>query len=119
MRRMMRTGLALMALAGSPLGVARPARAEILYFLKDLGTLPGGTSSFGNGVNASGQVTGVASTADGSQHAFLSGPDGGPLKDLGTLPGGTFSEGFGVNASGQVTGFANPTAISSNHAPSP
>jgi uncharacterized membrane protein len=66
------TGLALLARAVTA-GGARPARAETLYTLKDLGTLPGGTNSFGNG----------------------------------------------INAAGQVTGFANPTAISSNHAPSP
>jgi uncharacterized membrane protein len=108
------TGLALLVLAAFAAGVARPARAEILYILKDLGTL-GGYPTSGTSVNDSGQVAGYS----GAEHAFLSGPGGGALKDLGTLPGGTFSQGFGVNASGQVAGFANPTAISSNRAPSP
>jgi probable HAF family extracellular repeat protein len=74
----MMTGLALLALAVAAAGVPRPARAEILYILKDLGTL-GGTSSGGFGVNASGQVTGFAQTAGGASHAFLSGPGGGAI----------------------------------------
>ena len=45
----------------------------------------------------------LSTTASGAFHAFLSGPNGGPLQDLGTL-GGIFSEGLGVNASGQVVG---------------
>jgi probable HAF family extracellular repeat protein len=89
----MRTGLALMALAMSAGGVARPARADTVYILKDLGTLPGGTNSQGRGVNDFGQVTGIADLAGGAPHAFLSGPGGGALKDLGTLgvPGEPFS----------------------------
>ncbi len=102
MRRTIMTGLALMALIVSAAGVARPARAEILYTLTDLGTL-GGTSSYGAGVNNYGQVAGYAYTAGGGAHAFLSGPNGGPLQDLGTL-GGTNSYGYAVNASGQVAG---------------
>ena len=113
MRRTTMTGLVLMALAVSAAGVACPARADAVYTLKDLGSV------IANAVNDSGQVAGAGGTAGGAGHAFLSGPGGGALQDLGTLPGGTFSEGLGVNASGQVTGVANPTAISSNHAPSP
>jgi probable HAF family extracellular repeat protein len=79
MRRTMTTGLALMALAVSAAGVARPAKAEILYTLTDLGTLPGGDQSFGYGVNASGQVAGTSYIPGGYIHAFLSGPGGGPL----------------------------------------
>jgi probable HAF family extracellular repeat protein len=73
--------------------------------MKDLGTL-GGAYSEGYGINASGQVTGIAITASDEGHAFLSGPDGaGPLKDLGTLSA-LFSSSFGqaVNDSGQVVG---------------
>jgi probable HAF family extracellular repeat protein len=86
MCRTMMTGLALMTLAVSPAGVARPARAGIDYTLRDLGTL-GGLDSFGQAVNASGQVAGDSTTAGGETHAFLSGPGGGPLTDLGTLGG--------------------------------
>ena len=83
------------------------------YTLTDLGTL-GGNFSVGLGVNASGQVVGLSTRASGDDHAFLSGPNGGPLQDLGTL-GGIFSEGLGVNASGQVVGDSS-TAGRANHA---
>jgi probable HAF family extracellular repeat protein len=85
--------------------------------LKDLGTL-GGDVSVGNGVNASGQVTGRSNLTAGStvdDHAFLSGPGGGALKDLGTL-GGQFSVGTGVNASGQVTGFSTIISLADDRA---
>lgn len=69
-----------------------------------MGTLPGGTASFGAGVNDSGQVTGQA-IVSGVDHIFLSGPNGGTLKDLGTLGlQGVGTGGSGVNASGQVVG---------------
>ncbi len=85
--------------------------------LKDLGTLPGASTSTGFGVNASGQVTGYSTMAGGSNtHAFLSGPNGGALQDLGTLPGGGYSLGFGVNVSGQVTGVADPGNGNFGHA---
>ena len=56
--------------------------------MQDLGTL-GGSYSGGLAINASGQVTGIATTAsDAVTHAFLW--DGTTMQDLGTL-GGTFS----------------------------
>jgi choice-of-anchor C domain-containing protein len=78
---------------------------SVTYTLTDLGTLPGGDSSEGLGVNDYGQVVGFSSFAGGAEHAFLAGPGGGPLKDLGTL-GGDVSEGLGVNDYGQVAGFS-------------
>jgi len=78
----------------------------------DLLTL-GGTQSFGNGVNASGQVTGESSTtADAATHAFLY---DGTLHDLLTL-GGTNSYGYGINATGQVTGASDTTGDATSHA---
>jgi len=116
MRRTTITALALLALAVSVAGVARPARADIVYTLKDLGTL-GGAVSQGQGVNDSGQVTGFSGvpTSSTAAHAFLSGPGGGALKDLGTL-GGTSSYGFGVNDAGQVVGSLYNSLTGGGHA---
>jgi probable HAF family extracellular repeat protein len=106
MRRTTMIRLALMALAVSAAGVARPARAGgYPYILTDLGTLPGGYFSQGNGVNDAGQVAGTSYAAD-APHAFLSAPGGGPLQDLGAVPGGFGSSGLAVNASGQVAGYS-------------
>jgi probable HAF family extracellular repeat protein len=72
--------------------------------MTDLGTL-GGASSYGYGINASGQVTGYANLAgNAAQHAFLT--SGSTMTDLGTLGGG-LSRGAAVNASGQVAGTSN------------
>ena len=87
--------------------------------MTDLGTL-GGTQSFGNGLNASGQVAGESfTTGDAATHAFLWKPTtpggaSGTMYDLGTL-GGTNSYGYGINASGQVTGASDKTGDSKTH----
>src|SRR3972149_6488358 len=86
----------------------------------DLGTL-GGTHSFGNGLNASGQVAGESfTTGDAATHPFLwkpTTPGGatGTMHDLLTL-GGTNSYGYGINAAGQVTGASDRTGDSRTHA---
>ena len=59
-------------------------------------------------------MAGYSTTSNGSTHAFLSGPNGGPLIDLGTL-GGSNSYGSGVNDSGQVAGYSE-TSSGSTHA---
>jgi probable HAF family extracellular repeat protein len=75
----------------------------------DLGTLPGGVSSQGYGVNESGQVVGASSVTDsanGVTHAFLY--SNGNMLDLGTLlPGGGNSAGNAINRSGEVTGISS------------
>jgi probable HAF family extracellular repeat protein len=78
--------------------------------MRDLGTL-GGTSSFGNGINDAGQVTGSTLTASGPySHAFRydgTPGSGGIMRDLGALPGGMSSEGNAINSSGQIAGAAS------------
>jgi probable HAF family extracellular repeat protein len=69
--------------------------------MRDLGTLEGFSSSGGAAINASGQVAGTATTADGGDRAFLW--NGTTMLDLGTLGGG-FSQGADINDSGRVTG---------------
>ena len=86
----------------------------------DLLTL-GGSESFGNGLNASGQVTGESSTTgDAATHAFLWKPTtpggaSGTMYNLGTL-GGTDSHGYGINATGQVTGDSDKSGDATTHA---
>ena len=72
--------------------VLSPGRASAAssYTASDLGTLPGGSSSFANGVNDRGEIVGSSDTASGLQHAFSYTPSGGMI-DLGTLPGGSSS----------------------------
>jgi probable HAF family extracellular repeat protein len=69
------------------------------YTVADLGTLPGGTFSQASFVNNDGLVTGVATVADGTQHAVLW--KGGRIVDIGK-PGGSNSEAFGINQRGQA-----------------
>jgi probable HAF family extracellular repeat protein len=71
--------------------------------MQDLGTL-GGQDSYGYGINANGQVIGIAQAdSSGVFHAFFY--TGGTMRDLGTL-GGKGSWAYGINAKGQVTGSA-------------
>jgi probable HAF family extracellular repeat protein len=87
--------------------------------MTDIGTLPGvGGSSYGNGVNATGQITGtdIAVTSNGSgvlvAHAFLF--SGGTKIDIGTPPGSNGDPSVGpigaygqaINATGQIAGYA-------------
>jgi probable HAF family extracellular repeat protein len=71
--------------------------------MTDLGTLPGDSSSYATGINASGQVVGYSGTAGGAQHAFLY--SNGMMTDLGTLGGGS-SWATGINNGGEVAGYS-------------
>ena len=94
---------------------ASAASAQTTYAITALGTFPGGSFSIGQGINASGQVTGYSyTTGNCVYHAFLY--SGGAMTDLGTLPGGSFSLGSAINASGQVAGYSYTTGNSAIHA---
>jgi probable HAF family extracellular repeat protein len=80
------------------------------YQMLDLGTL-GGAKSDGLAINAVGQVTGYAQTADGYDHAFIVAV-GQSMIDLS--PEGSersFSRGTAINDAGQVTGSAGGNAF--------
>lgn len=82
----------------------------------DLGTL-GGANSTGYGINASGQVTGAAQTADGHYRAFRTTATGrisDPGAELGSLGGGD-GRGAAINDSGVVVG-SSFTADGFSHA---
>jgi probable HAF family extracellular repeat protein len=69
----------------------------------------GGTSSYGDGINSNGQVTGYSYiNGDNATHAFLY--SNGVMQDLGTFgyssSYGPESYGRAINSSGQVTGSA-------------
>jgi probable HAF family extracellular repeat protein len=78
--------------------------------MTSLGTL-GGNSGIGNGINASEQVAGYSTRADGTYHAFIT--INGTLTDIGDLGGGS-AVAYGINDAGQVVGSA-VTADGSNH----
>lgn len=84
------------------------------YSIKDLGTLENGGTSWGQRVNAFGQVAGWA-TINGTAHAFRTAPNS-PINpatdDLGALGGSSL--GWDINDSGQVVG-ESPIASGYNH----
>lgn len=67
----------------------------------DLGTLGG--CSYGEGINASGEVAGISFTPRSDMRAFRY--SDGVMSDLGTL-GGRSSQGMAINDVGQVVGWA-------------
>jgi probable HAF family extracellular repeat protein len=71
------------------------------YLLTDLGLLPGGTVSYGYGINSEGQVTGLANSSGKGSEAYVY--SGGTMRTIGTL--GDSSTGIAINDNRQVTGF--------------
>ena len=84
--------LLLILAAMGLLGFMRSADAQSFYAVTDLGTL-GGTYSYANGINDSGQVVGNSTTvANGTGHAFRTAANTAinvGTDDLGSLGGGT------------------------------
>ena len=72
------------------------------YTFTNLGTL-GGTASYANAINASGQIVGYSWTVDRTVHATMW--NGTTATDLGAL-GGDFSVANDINDAGQVVGYA-------------
>jgi uncharacterized protein (TIGR03000 family) len=82
--------------------------------MQDLGTLPGHTASFADGINNNGQVVGASWFSGDDEHAFLWDATNG-IQDLGTLSAAKPSKALGINNNGQVVG-GSYTASGQNHA---
>ncbi|MGH7493500.1 MAG: hypothetical protein ACREOO_14075 [bacterium] len=80
-----------------------PSVTAAVYAVTDLGTL-GGIFSAALDINASGQIVGAATLANGLQHPFLY--ENGQLIDLGTL-GGNHGIASGINDAGEIIGQAD------------
>jgi len=78
--------------------------------MTNLGNL-GGNTGIGNGINASGQIAGYSTIANGTYRAFLA--SNGTLTDIGDLGGGS-AVAYDINDSGQVVGSA-VTSHGANH----
>jgi len=93
------------------LGASHSLVATAVYSVTDLGNL-GGSYSYGNAINNTGQVTGYSDTPSGI-HAFLY--SNGQMTDLGTLDASgspnAESRGNAINNAGQVTGVSNGRAF--------
>ena len=79
--------------------------------VKDLGTLPGATTTVVTGINRKGQVTGYAGVEEtpysdkwNTVHSFLY--TNGSMQDLGTLVGGQYAFAKAINDEGVVVGQA-------------
>lgn len=71
--------------------------------MKDLGVLPGGTTSRATAINAAGQIAGVSSVATGANHAFRWSAETG-MVDLGVSPGCYSLFASGINSNGDIVG---------------
>lgn len=91
--------IALLALAAAALMALPHASAAITA--RDLGTLPGYTSSEALGINAAGQVVGTSSDMESQSRPFLW--DDGVMTSLGTL-GGSRGTAHGISNTGLIVG---------------
>ncbi len=75
--------------------------------MKNLGTIPGGMSSYAQSINSSGAIVGYAALTSGAQHAFLY--TNGVMVDLNSLidpaEGWVLSGATGINDAGQIVGY--------------
>jgi probable HAF family extracellular repeat protein len=105
---------ALIALAAAPATTAaQESQAKVRYTITDLGTLSGGNFSQATFVNNNGLITGISTTAEGTQHAVAW--YHGSIFDFGTPLGGPNSGAFGVNESGLISGQAETSETDRNN----
>ena len=90
-------------------GVAGDAWGQVQYKVTDLGTLPGGTSSYPFAINNLGQIAGVSYTSIDVASAFLY--SGGTMQNLNDLLGGENSVATGIDDKGQVVGYSDASGV--------
>ena len=110
----------IVGLLVASVGLGAHANAQAArYSVTDLGTL-GGATSKGYGVNASGQVTGEAATAEGEFHAFLYA--NGVMRDLNSIIDSTTGvhvtliSGKGINDHGWIVANGIDSRTGDTHA---
>jgi probable HAF family extracellular repeat protein len=81
---------------------------------RDLGVLPGFSTSSARAVNNKGQVAGISTNAAGVRRGFLW--DLGNMHDLGVLPGDASSEARAMNDFSDVVGRSGDTTFSQSRA---
>ncbi len=79
--------------------------------MQSVGTLPGGTNSYGEAISGDGAViVGVSDSEDSFDFRAFRLPDGGTMQNLGTLENGNFTIPFGTNADGSaIVGYGRST----------
>src|SRR5260370_42152793 len=90
--------LTVSVLSGLNVAISGLAWADSRYVITDVGLLSGGRVSYGNALNAAGQVVGSADAPPfDAIHAFFY--DGVVMRDLGPAPVNTMEhvEAFGIN----------------------
>ena len=95
----MTPAIALLVLVVAVLAASPHASASVT--VRDLGTLPGYTSSEALGINAAGQVVGTSSDMQSQSRPFLW--DDGVMTNLGTL-GGSRGTAHGISDTGLIVG---------------
>ena len=74
--------------------------------IRDLGTLPGGTTSISYDLNRHGVVVGTSELGNGEWHG-VRWDRHGRITDLGRLPGGLVSMALAINDTGRIVGDAD------------
>jgi probable HAF family extracellular repeat protein len=90
------------------------AATSVVYRVDDLGTLPGDSSSFARGINASGEVVGGSMGPTGT-HAFKF-QDGSGMVKLAAPPGRPITYAHAINDAGNVAGTAQIGGTDLGHA---
>ncbi|MBI5851267.1 MAG: hypothetical protein HZB39_09585 [Planctomycetes bacterium] len=81
----------------------------------NLGTLLGGSASYGYAINGRGVVVGDSFVASAGRRAFVW-QAGTAMRDLGVLSGHAWSTAYDINEHGQICGISADTGFSAPHA---